>query len=177
MEVWKDVVGYEGIYEVSNLGRVRTHKDKVTHSVKHGLRKWKQRILKQKVGKDRSYRIILWKDKKEKTWLVHRLVALAFIPTVEGKDFINHIDGNRLNNSVENLEWCTSKENNNHAFDTRLMTTNQEVILFNKYTKETHYFRSKTKASEFLGKYHGFISDQMKKGEKEYEDYIFFLSR
>jgi hypothetical protein len=175
MEVWKNVVGYEGIYEVSNLGQVRTHKNKTTFTVKHGVRKWQQRILKQKITKDRTCRVNLWSDGTEQTWLVHRLVAFAFIPLVEGKDFINHIDGNRLNNTVENLEWCTYKENSNHAFDTGLAHTNQEVILFNKYTKETHYFRSKTKASEFLGKNHGFISCRMNRGKQEFEDYIFFV--
>jgi hypothetical protein len=175
MEIWRDVVGYEGIYEVSDYGRVRTHKDKTTFSVKHGERSWKQRILKDKTPNGRDVRVSLWKNKKSKDFLVHRLVAEAFIPKVIDKDCINHIDGNPKNNHLENLEWCDYKENCNHAFDTGLMKTNQEVILFNKYTKETHYFRSKTKASEFLGKYHGFISDQMKKGEKEYEDYIFLV--
>lgn len=117
-EIWKDIVGYEGIYEVSNTGKVRTHKDKTTLSDRHGIRKWKQRELKQKVSKDNSCRVSLWKNKKEQTWLVHRLVALSFIPKIPGKEYINHIDGSRLNNTVENLEWCNHKENNNHAFDT-----------------------------------------------------------
>ena len=173
--IWKDVVGYEGIYEVSDSGQVRTHKNKVTHSTRHGKRKWKQRILKQKVTQDRTCRVSLYKNKQEKTWLVHRLVALAFIEKVEGKDFINHKDGNRLNNTVDNLEWCDHKENNNHAFETGLMTTNQQVILLNKKTKESHYFRSKVKASEFLGRNRGFVSRLLKRKQNEYEDYIIFI--
>lgn len=175
MEIWKDVVGYEGIYEVSNLGEIRTHKNKTSFSKRYGVeRKWKQRVLKQKVSKDKCCRVNLWKDGKEKTWLVHRLVAFAFLPLEESKNYVNHKDGNRLNNNIENLEWCDHAENNNHAFDNRLIKTGQEIILLNKVTKETHYFRSKTKASEFLGKYHGFISDQIKKGVNEYNDYVFF---
>lgn len=176
MEIWKDVVGYEGIYEVSNLGRVRTHKDKITFSNKHGVRKWKQRILKDKTPNGRDVRVSLWKDKKPKDFLVHRLVATAFLPKIEGKTCVNHIDGNPKNNNVENLEWCTHEENQNHAFDNGLANTNQEIVLFNKITKETFYFRSKAKASKFLGKSHGFISDQIKKGKTEYENFVFFIS-
>lgn len=165
MEIWKDVVGYEGIYEVSNLGRVRTHENKTTTSVRHGVRHWKQRILKQKATKDNCCRVILWKNKQERTFLVHRLVALAFLPLEEGRDYVNHIDGNRLNNTLENLEWCNHQENNNHAFETGLMTTNHAVILYDKETKQVHSFRSKAKASEFLGKNSGYISGILNKGK------------
>ena len=127
--IWKDVVGYEGIYEVSNTGLVRTHENKITHSTLHGERKWKQRILKQKVSKDNNHRVELYKDKKGKTWLVHRVVAFAFIPLVEGKEYINHIDGNRHNNHRLNLEWCNHTENNNHAFDTGLKKCNKRIKL------------------------------------------------
>ena len=121
--VWADVVGYEGIYEVSNNGLVRSKEGKKTYTDRHGWRTWKQRILKQKIDKKdkTTCRVNLWKDGKPNTYLVHRLVAESFIPKVEGKDFINHIDGSRLNNHVSNLEWVTYTENNNHAFDNRLI--------------------------------------------------------
>lgn len=173
---WRDVSGYEGIYEVSNCGQVRTHKNKTTHSDMHGIRRWKQRVLKQKVSKDNTCRVCLYKNKKERTWLVHRLVAKAFIPKVEGKRFINHLDGNRLNNSVENLEWCNHTENNNHAFDNGLIRTAEKVILLNKKTHEPLYFRSKSKASEYLGKNSGYISAELKKGKKEADDYLIFTN-
>ena len=118
---WRDIPGYEGIYQASSDGQIRTVDGKVTHSVRHGKRVWKGRVLKQKISKDKSCRVELYKNKKSKTWLVHRLVAITFIPKVYGKDYINHIDGNRLNNSVNNLEWCNYTENNNHAFDNDLM--------------------------------------------------------
>jgi hypothetical protein len=172
--IWNDVVGYEGIYEVSNTGLVRTHKNKTTHSKLHGVRHWKQRILKDKTPNGRDTRVTLWKNGKSKDFLVHRLVAEAFVQKIPGKECINHIDGNPKNNNVENLEWCTYKENQNHAFDNGLAKTNQEIILFNKDTKETHYFRSKAKASEFLGKSHGFVSNLLNKGKFDYEDFTFF---
>lgn len=169
--VWRDVVGYEGIYEVSDAGEIRTNKNKTTYTKRHGVRKWRQRKLKQKVSKDNNCRVNLWKNGKDKTWLVHRVVALAFIPIVEGKDFINHKDGNRLNNNVKNLEWCNYTENNNHAFDNELIKTGQKIKMHNKETGERYEFRSMTKAAEFLGKSHGFISCLLKKGKKEYKHY------
>lgn len=174
--IWKDIVGYEGIYEVSSCGQVRSHKNKTTHSERHGTRQWKQRILKQKVSKDNTCRVSLYKNKKERTWLVHRLVAKAFIPKVGGKEYINHLDGNRLNNSIENLEWCNHTENNNHAFDSGLIKTAEKVILLNKDTHEPLYFRSKAKASEYLGKNDGYISGVLIKGRREVDDYLIFTN-
>jgi len=171
MEVWKDIPVYEGIYEASNTGKIRTHKYKTTHSVRHGIRHWKQRELKQKVGKDHCHRVCLWKDKKEKTLLVHRLVAMSFIEKTKYKDCINHLNGDRNNNNVSNLEWCDHKENNNHAFDTGLMTANVEIVLMNKSKGEFKYFRSMAKASEFLNKSHGFISERIKKEKFEVDGF------
>jgi hypothetical protein len=171
--IWKDVVGYEGIYEVSNTGLIRTHKNKTTISKKNNdfVRHWKQRVLKQKVGKDKCCRVELYKNKKSKTWLVHRLVAFAFIPKIKGKEYINHIDGDRLNNCVENLEWCNHLENNNHAFDNHLIKTGCEVILYDNETKEIHEFRSMEKADQYLGKYHGFVSRTLKMGINHYANF------
>lgn len=173
MEIWKDVPGYEEIYEVSNLGRVRTKEGKVTYTERHGKRRWKQRVIKDKTPNGRDVRVSLWKDGKCKDWLVHRLVAFAFIPKENGRDSINHKDGNPKNNKVENLEWCNHKENNNHAFDNRLIPA-RNLVLVCKETYEPYYFRSLSKASEFLGKNQGYLSGALKKGKKELDDYYIY---
>lgn len=173
--IWRDVVGYEGIYEVSNTGEVRTKDGKTTYSVKHGKRSWKQRVLKQKVCKQNSCRVDLYKDKVGKTWLVHRLVAEAFIPKIKGKNYVNHIDGNRLNNHVSNLEWCDHHKNNNHAFDNDLINSKHKVVLVNKKSKETHYFRSLSRASEFLGFNSGYLSGRFNRGKYELQNYDVFV--
>ena len=102
------------------------------------------------------------------------MVALAFIEKPKGKDCINHIDGDRLNNHVENLEWCDHKENNNHAFDNGLMKSNNPIVIRDLETNELKYFRSYAKASEYLGYNPGYISGVLKKKKaiKGYEIYV-----
>lgn len=175
MTIWKDVVGYESIYEVSNTGTVRTKEGKTTFTERHGIRTWKQRNLKNKTPKGREVRVTLWKDGESKDFLVHRLVAEAFIPKVKDKYHINHIDGNPKNNRVENLEWCDYKENNNHAFDKELIKTSTKVILLDKKSHQTTIFRSLSKASEHLGRNHGYLSYLLKKGIYETDDYEIFI--
>jgi hypothetical protein len=175
--IWIDVVGYEGLYEVSNDGQIRTKKGKKTYSKRWDTeRTWKQRVLKQKTSKDNTCRVSLWKNGIEQTHLVHRLVAYAFLPIIEGKNFVNHIDGNRLNNYVSNLEWCTYEENQNHAFDNDLTTINHKIKLVHIKTNQEHLFRSKAKASHFLGKNHGYLSRKLKEGISEVDGYLVFES-
>lgn len=116
MELWKPIKNYEGLYEVSNLGRVR----RVDSAVNSGLRFnpsviRKGRVLKQNTKKTGYLTVDLSSGNKVKTISVHRLVAEAFIEKVEGKNCINHKNCNRADNRVENLEWCTHKENTEHA--------------------------------------------------------------
>lgn len=174
MEVWKEVLGYEDLYEVSNLGKVRTKVGKTTHSDRHGSRVWKQRILKQKTDKNGYKRVNLWKNKMSKTFLVHRLVAIAFLDAVDGKNYINHKDGNPSNNYLENLEWCTHKENLMHAFENELNKSPDQIVLFNSNTKESVWFLSKAEASKYLGRNQGFVSAVLKKGEIEVDEYVIF---
>lgn len=172
---WLPVVGYEGSYEVSNTGEVRTATNKVTYTKHHGVRRWKQRTLKPRTCKGRDFRVNLWRDGEPKTFLIHRLVALAFLPKVEGKNSINHKDGNPKNNHVSNLEWCDHRDNNNHAFDSGLMTSNREVILVETLSGEEHYFRSMSKASIFLGRSKGYLSAKFKQGHTELDGYRILL--
>lgn len=174
-EKWMSVAGFEGIYEVSSLGRVRTSKGKTTHSKLHGERVWKQRILKQKTDKSGYKRVDLWKNKKPTTFLVHRLVAIAYIEKPKGKECINHIDANPSNNYVTNLEWCNHAENLLHAYDKRLNKTPDSIILRNTNTGELKYFYSKAEASKSLGRNHGFLSRILKEGVPEVDEYEVYI--
>jgi len=128
-EVWKDIKGYEGLYQVSNFGRVKSVERIVTYGDRHHTvkEKMKKPTLKKRRNKaggkyvDDGYLVVaLYKNNKAKMEYVHRLVAEAFIPNPENKETVNHIDGNKQNNQVSNLEWSTYTENNYHAFETGL---------------------------------------------------------
>lgn len=109
-EIWRDVVGYEELYEVSNRGRVRSVDKSISYS------NGPTRVLKGKVmslsKSIKGYDIAtLTKEKKKKTYHVHRLVAEAFINNSANFKQVNHIDENKNNNNVENLEWCSNEYN------------------------------------------------------------------
>lgn len=112
-EVWKPIVGYEGLYEVSNLGQVRSL-DKNFIDKKGRHLHFNGKILKQ--FKDRTYyRVKLYDfEHKETQYSIHRLVAQAFIPNPDNKPEVDHIDTNYLNNRADNLRWVNKKENANN---------------------------------------------------------------
>lgn len=175
METYVPIKGYEGIYEVSNIGNIRTSKGKVTYSNLHGVRHWKQRILKQKTDKDGYKRVTLWKNKTSKDFLVHRVVASNFIANPNSYYVVNHLDGHPDNNNVGNLEWTDYRGNLMHAYDHQLNKEAQPVVLVNQVSKETHYFYSKTEASKFLNKNHGFISRLLQMNKDTVDGYRVFV--
>lgn len=118
-EIWKPIKGYEGLYEVSNLGNVRSLDHITIQKTKGNVtvhRLNKGRMLKCGRDKDNYCQVSLCKDGKAVGKKVHRLVAEQFIPKIDGKNCINHIDCDRRNNRVDNLEWCTPSENVKHEY-------------------------------------------------------------
>ena len=118
-EEWKEIKGYEGLYEVSNFGKVRSINHKMKQKTKGGViieRSIKGKVLKGNPDKDGYLQVYLCKNGKSKPRKIHRLVAEHFIPIEEGRNIVNHIDSNRTNNSFLNLEWCTISENVLHAY-------------------------------------------------------------
>ena len=161
-ELWKDIPNYEGIYQASNLGQIRSVEGKKTYTQRHGERTWKSRIIKPKKCRDFNlcgYRVSLWKDGKHKDYLVARLVCTTWHENlIDTKMTVNHKDGNRLNNNIENLEWLSIGDNIRHGFENDLFKQNHTVLTSKKDgTKYT--FRSQTLAGRFLGRNHGYITN------------------
>lgn len=170
-EIWKDIPNYDG-YQVSSLGRIRTH-NKTTFTKKHGIRKWKDRILKYK-GKtyETGYRVDLWKNGKPNTLLVARLVAFTFYNEDINNRLltVNHIDGNRFNNNINNLELISLGDNIRHAFDNGLMPY-KKVQITNKTTGEKKIYRSMVMASMGIYQNKSYISHALQKNKTENENY------
>ncbi len=155
MEIWKDIIGYEGIYQISNLGNVKSL-DRVTE--RPGLRgnmKRKGQYLKINTDTAGYFSVNL----SHKIHRIHRLLAIHFLDRIEGKNIVNHIDKNRKNNNLENLEWCTILENNIHGIDySKTLSGLTGVTLhkptglwmaqinYNKKYKNLGYFKTKEDA-------------------------------
>lgn len=131
-EIWKDIKDYEGLYQVSNLGRVK--------SIKRNI------ILKPGFTKKNYSYVILYKSNIATSKRIHRLVAENFISNPYNKPQVNHKDGNKLNNCVSNLEWVTNSENQQHAFANRLQTNvgnnNPKCRKINQYDLDGNFIKS-----------------------------------
>ena len=144
-EIWCPIKGYEGIYEVSDQGRVR--------SMKFG----KERILKPGKIQNGYLKVNLWKNGEMKQCKVHRLVAQTFIPNPQNLTEVNHKDENKTNNSVQNLEWCDRKYNCNYG--TRNQRISKPVLQFTKDGELVKEWKSATDVERNLGFYNGYISN------------------
>ena len=173
IEWWKYVVGYENLYMVSNFGNVKS----VDHYVKSrgGVRLVKGRIIKQTLAGGGYYCVSLCKDNVVKTHSVHRLVAQAFIPNPENKQCINHLNKDRTDNRIENLEWCTHKENNDWLDHNELISvkmtnnskTSKPVLQFTLDGQFVAEYPSSMEAERQTGINHSNIC-QSCKGNKNY---------
>ena len=145
IEIWKDIIGYEGIYQVSNLGNVKSfHNSKINNGF----------VLKPSKSKKGYLIVYLSKNSIMKSIKIHRLVAIAFIENKSNKPQVNHINGNKTDNNVNNLEWVTNSENMLHAYSNGLMffsekrrnSLNKKVI----DNKTGKIFNSAKDASNFI---------------------------
>ena len=134
IELWKDIENYESLYQVSNFGNVRSL-DKYINSKSGSKCFRKGKLMKLLIGNDKYYKTIyLQHNKVRKLFSVHRLVAKTFIKNPENKPFVNHKDGVKYNNFSSNLEWCTRKENVEHAIKTGLLNQKGEKHSCAKFT-------------------------------------------
>ena len=144
-QIWKDIPGYEGLYQVSNTGRVRSLNY-------NGTRKTK--VLKQGKARDGYKKVGLYKNSKQEYYLIHRLVALTFIPNPLNLPQVNHINEIKDDNRVSNLEWCTAKYNSNYGtrLERRSQAKRKPILMFTKDGQFIRRFNCVAEANKFLGK-------------------------
>jgi hypothetical protein len=136
IEIWHPCAGYETHYEVSNLGNVRSVERMVLHE-EGGLKRNPSKVLKHGKGKNGYLTVCFSVDAIKSNHSVHRLVARAFIPNESNKPQVNHKDGDKYNNCLENLEWVTQSENMRHAFDVLKIGKKSQALIQSLTTRIT----------------------------------------
>ena len=147
-EIWLPIEGYENLYEVSNLGRVRRI-ESVVNGKAGSKRKVSGKILKPMAQQNGYLIVTLHKNGIRRNFLIHRLVAAAFIPNPDKKPQVNHLSEDKLNNSVENLEWCSAKENTNYGTRNKRISEKRKKAIYCQELDEI--FSSAGDAAEQLG--------------------------
>lgn len=168
MANWKDIPGYEGIYEASDCGEIRSSLGKMTVNARC-TRVWHQRVLRQSQRRRKSggrvdMKVKLWKDGVEHTLLVSRLVAMTWCEGYASGMTVNHIDGNTLNNRADNLEWVTRADNIRMGFRDGMYGSIQKPVTL-ICGEERHWFPSMTAASAFCGRSQAYISTRVRHGK------------
>ena len=159
-EIWKDIEGFEGLYQVSNMGRVKSLERTVWNSGKGCYRTVPEKILKaDKDGSD-YLQVLLYKDGKTKMYKIHRLVAQAFCENQMGYSEVNHIDENKENNRAENLEWCSRSYNCNYGARNKRIAEKKSkpVLAIDKRTGLILEFTSALEAEKQTGINNGNIN-------------------
>ena len=159
MEEWKEVKGYEGLYEISNHGRVKSV-DRMSHG-KH----IRDKILKGGMFSNGYPYVCLRKKEINKNHLIHRLVAVAFLPNPHNLPEVNHIDGDKSNNSVENLEWCNRSYNLEHAVKIGLVESQCKIrrSVTVKRGEKIVTFKTMKDCAAFFGFKKGWLQNQIRK--------------
>lgn len=169
MEIWKNIKGYESLYQVSNMGRIKSleRKDCLGRTVK-------ERILKPCIDRYGYLMVCLCAGGKQKMLRVHRLVCQAFHKNPENKPCVNHIDENKTNNAASNLEWCTYEENNNHGTHNERMAKTQSKPV-GQYTRDGELVKvwaSVREAERRAGFDHSTISNVANSKRKTHKGFI-----
>ena len=143
-EIWKDVVGYEGLYMVSNLGRIKSLERTV--NTKRGAKRYKSKILTQTTAITGYLQVRFHNSDGGKTFLVHRIVAKSFLPNPSHLSIVNHKNGIKSDNALSNLEWVTYSQNLNHALQNGLNAKTK--ILSDSVREEIRNVYSSSKISQ-----------------------------
>ena len=149
-EIWKDIPGYEGYYQASNNGRIRSLPRKIRQmkSKTYYVRNFKGKILRSRLQNSNYHVVWLSKEGKISVQLIHRLVAQTFMPNIGNKPCINHKNGNKSDNRADNLEWCDYSYNIKHSHRIMGRKKTTKPIICVELNRE---YKSQTEASEELG--------------------------
>lgn len=164
--IWKDIPGFEGLYQASINGEIRS----LVVTNQHGVFA-RERIVKPHDNGNGYLRLSLYKNKTEKWFYVHRLVALTYLVKKENANIVNHLDHNTYNNAPINLAWCTQKENVNYSLDNGRNKQCIKIAVTSKFDNDKKFFRSMRSASLFLNKSDNYIQVALKNNKHDNKEF------